>query len=150
MPGNGGGRWPLVWVLALITAGQGWLGDTSAQAATKAFVIDGVPQQLEDVSNQVSVLYRSFRLNRTLQTWNVEAVLVNRSDASVGGPLLLLVEQARGTSGPTEPDGWDDEIPPRPYYDLSGQAPGRRLAPDSATQPRTLALGYTVGANPAW
>lgn len=134
-----------LWVVLLL----GWLLTIPVTvAAEKLFVVQGVSVRLEDVSDQVAVLYQSMRFNRASNVWNVEVILTNRSSNDVGAPLVLQVEGATGTSGPIQPDGWDDSVPPRPHYDLSDRAPGWTLAASAATAARTLTLGYTAGATP--
>lgn len=117
-------------------------------ASEKSFVVQGVSVRLEDVSGQVAVFYQSMRFNRASNVWNVEVILTNRSSNDVAAPLVLQVEGATGTSGPIQPDGWDDSVPPKPHYELSNLAPGWRLAASAATGARTLTLGYTAGATP--
>jgi hypothetical protein len=128
-------------VIALVWMGCGM---ECVVAQDKSFVLGGTVVNLEDVSEHVGVVYRSMRFNRSLNEWNFEAFLTNGSARVVSGPIVLFVESASGAPGSMAPDGWDEELPPRPCYDLTGHAPGGRLNPGSVTRARTLALKYTA------
>jgi hypothetical protein len=61
----------LVWTLA-------WVAWTS-HCQERTFLLQGVSVQLEDATERVAVFFRSMRLNRALDAWNVEVTLSNRS-----------------------------------------------------------------------
>lgn len=115
-------------------------------AAEKAFTVSGANLTLEDVSSEVEVRYRSMRLNRAQNVWNVEALLTNRSSRVIQGPFVLFVENFTGTTGPQQADGSDDSTPARAFFDLSANAGDGALSPGEITLPRTLTLGVGTGA----
>jgi RHS repeat-associated protein len=116
-----------------------WSG--SIQAAQKSFILQNATLALEDVSTDVEVFYRSMRLNRALNVWNVEVTVTNRGARLLPAPIILLVDEYAGTSGVLHPDGTDDSTPGKAYFDLSGQL--TMVGPGHGTAPRTLSLGLT-------
>jgi RHS repeat-associated protein len=120
--------------------------DRSVQAAQKTFAVENATLTLEDVSGEVEVFYRSMRLNRALNVWNVEVTVTNRGARMLPAPVILLVDGYTGTSGVLDADGSDDSTPAKSYFDLTGPLAG--LAPGDGTMTRTLSLGFT-GTSPA-
>jgi RHS repeat-associated protein len=116
------------------------------QAAEKAFTLSGANLTLEEVSNDIEVRYRSMRLNRAQNVWNVEAVLTNKSSRVVQGPFVLSVEGFTGTTGPLQPDGLDNGTPAKAFFDFSAGVADGALSPGRLTLERTLTLGVGVGA----
>jgi RHS repeat-associated protein len=112
----------------------------------KTFTIQNIALTLEEVTGEVEVFFRSMRLNRALNVWNVEVTVTNRGTRLLPAPLVLLVDDFSGTSGVLNPDGTDDSTPAKAFFDLSGQSTA--LAPGTGTAPRTLSLGFS-GASPA-
>src|SRR6266480_1028731 len=115
-------------------------------AAEKAFTLGGAVLTLEDVSADVEVRYRSMRLNRAQNVWNVEALLTNRSSRVIQGPFVLLVDSFTGTSGPQQPDGTDDSAPAKAFYDFKASVADGTLSPGEVTAERALTLGVGTGA----
>jgi RHS repeat-associated protein len=115
-------------------------------AAEKAFTLSGVNLTLEDVSSEVEVRYRSMRLNRAQNVWNVEALLTNKSSRVIQGPFVLFVESFTGTTGPQQADGLDDSTPAKAFYDFSASVEDGALSPGEVTPERTLSLGVGTGA----
>lgn len=120
------------------------LGSVSAQTAT--FDLKGVSIELQEVTADTAVFFRSLRLNRALNQWNVEVTVSNRADRALSGPLVLLVESFRGTSGPLLVDGTLGGATPRAFYDLSSLTPSGELGAHQSTASRTLSLGFTTGS----
>jgi len=134
-----------------LAAGLLWSLSTTHAADTgeKVFRLNEVELTLAEVTPDTAVYFRSMRLNRALNVWNVEVTLSNRSDRLLNGPLVLLVDSHSGTPGPVGPDGLDDSQPPKGYYDLSARAGDGVLAPGETTEPRTLTLGRSGNTPPA-
>ena len=129
----------LVWTLA-------WVAWTS-HCQERTFLLQGVSVQLEDATERVAVFFRSMRLNRALDAWNVEVTLSNRSTQVLYGPLVLLVDGFSGTTGPQQADGTTDDG--KSFYDLSGLVQESGLGPGQLTTPRTLTLGRGAQGSPA-
>jgi RHS repeat-associated protein len=127
-------RWlPLLFLLAL-------LRPVDVQAQEKVFRLQGVDQALVNVSPETDVYFRSVRLNRALNVWNVEVTVSNKTSRTLSGPVVLLIESFQGTGGPVSPDGLDDSQPGKAFYELSvGSNPGA-LLPGRTTTVRTLTL----------
>ncbi|MCW5557119.1 MAG: Ig-like domain-containing protein, partial [Verrucomicrobiae bacterium] len=121
----------------------------AADAGEKVFRLNDVELRLAEVTPDTAVYFRSMRLNRALNVWNVEVTISNRSDRLLNGPLVLLVDSHTGTPGAVGADGLDDSQPPKAYYDLSAQAADGGLAPGESTGLRTLSLGRSGNAPPA-
>src|SRR5207245_87286 len=85
------------------------------------------------------------RYNRAANVWNFEVALTNRSARAFNGPFVLAIESFSGTTGPLQPDGFDNSAPPNPFYDLSGTVSNGVFSPGDRTAPRTLSLGFTNG-----
>ncbi|MBL9167132.1 MAG: Ig-like domain-containing protein [Verrucomicrobiales bacterium] len=120
------------------------LGSVSAQTAT--FDLKGVRIELQEITADTAVFFRSLRLNRALNQWNVEVTVSNRADRAVSGPLVLLVESFRGTSGPLLVDGTLPGATLQSFYDLSSFLPGSELGARQTTASRTLSLGFSSGS----
>lgn len=114
---------------------------------TRTFLLQGVSVELADATERVDVFYRSMRLNRAIDAWNVEVTLSNRSAQVLYGPLVLLVNEFSGTTGPQQADGTTDDG--KVFYDLSGTVPAGGLGPGQLTTPRTLTLGRSAKGSPA-
>lgn len=119
----------------------------TAHAQVRTFVLHGVSVQLEDATEQIAVFYRSMRLNRALDVWNVEVTLSNRSAQALSGPLVLLVDEYRGTTGPQQADGTVEGN--KSFYDLSDYVPLNELAPGNLSAPCTLTLGRSATGAPS-
>src|SRR5688572_994732 len=111
----------------------------------RIFTVDGIPLSFEDISASVDVYYRSMRLNRALNEWNVETLVSNKTTQAITGRLLFLVESSAGISGVLQPDGIDNG---QPFIDLSSRLNDNLLAPSSLSRSVTLRLGYTTGGVP--
>ncbi|MDH7501174.1 MAG: hypothetical protein QHJ82_00470 [Verrucomicrobiota bacterium] len=131
-------------MIGLIGALAGAAWTTHGQART--FLLQGVSVELEDATERVEVFYRSMRLNRALDAWNVEVTLSNRSSQALSGPLVLPVNEFSGTTGPQQADGTTDDG--KSFYDLSGLMPAVGLGPGQLTTPRTLTLGRSAKGSP--
>jgi RHS repeat-associated protein len=114
-------------------------------ADRRQFELDGVTLNLEEVSAQVDVYYKSMRYNRALQQWNVEVTLSNKGPQVLVGPMTLLVEGFSGTPGPIGTYGKSEG---KDFYDLTPQLTGFQLSPGQTSLARTLALGYQSGQTP--
>ncbi|MFO1460688.1 MAG: Ig-like domain-containing protein [Verrucomicrobiota bacterium] len=121
---------------------------TRAQAAEKAFRINDTDLVLAEVTSDADVYFRSMRLNRALNVWNVEMVVSNKSTRVLSGPIILLVDSVQGTSGLVGPDGVDDSQPAKAFLDLSGLVGNGSLSPGEVTTARTLTLGRTTAGSP--
>ena len=127
-----------------------WMGaDGSVRAAEKAFRINDTDLVLAEVTPDADVYFRSMRLNRALNVWNVELVVSNKSGRTLNGPLVLLVDSFQGTSGLVGPDGLDDSQPAKAYLDLSAAAGNGSLSPGEMTSSRTLTLGRSAAGSPS-
>ena len=112
---SAGSAWSLsrlAWVALL------WL-PAAVHSQEKSFDLAGVPFLLQDSTDQVDVYYKSVRFDYADEVWKVDVVVSNRSPESLPGPLVLLVDDFTGTTGPLEPDGVDDSSPAKAYYDLT-------------------------------
>ena len=118
----------------------------SVSARGETFVISGVALPLQEITTNTGVYFRSMRFNRALNQWNLEVTVSNRSPQAISGPLVLLVESFRGTTGPLLADGNLPGGAPRAFYDLSGFISNGELAPAQSTTPRTLSLGFSTGS----
>ena len=118
----------------------------TARSAEHEFRFGDSTLILSEATGQVDVYFQAMRFNRAAGVWNVEATVSNKSPVVLQGPLILLVDQFAGTTGPVVPDGLDTNSPPKGYYDLSGVVSGGGLMPGQRTSPRTLSLGFTNGA----
>ncbi|MBX3733953.1 MAG: Ig-like domain-containing protein [Verrucomicrobiae bacterium] len=134
-------------LLALVAAG--FWSDARAQSGEKVFRWNNAELTLAEVTPETAVYFRSMRLNRALDVWNVEVTVSNRSGRILNGPLVLLVDSYSGTPGPVGPDGLDDSQPSKAFFDLSGRTTDGTLAPGGVTAPRTLTLGRSGTAPPA-
>ncbi|HKS36826.1 MAG TPA: Ig-like domain-containing protein, partial [Verrucomicrobiae bacterium] len=114
-------------------------------AAEKAFTLGGANLTLEDVSSEVEVRYRSMRLNRAQNVWNVEALLTNKSSRIIQGPFVLFVESFTGTTGPQQADGADDSTPAKAFYEFTASVADGALSPGEGTPERTLTMGVGTG-----
>ncbi len=112
-----------------------------SQAAEKEFLLSGTRWRLEDVTAETVVQFQSLRTNRTMGVWNVWVSLTNTGTRDLYTPLVLSIDSYSGTTGPTDADGYDEEFPPKPFYNLSSLQPDSVLLPGHATQTRTLSLG---------
>ncbi|MBN9690461.1 MAG: Ig-like domain-containing protein [Verrucomicrobia bacterium] len=150
-PSGGIGRGPAwmsrlwVWLGLLLVL----LGAEGVQAADKTFQLKGSDLTLTDVTADVAVYYRSMRFNRALNVWNVEVALTNTAARTIQGPLILLVEDYRGTTGLRFFDGEDDSVPAKSFVDLSAEAGDGVLQSGEGTMPRTLTLGSSGSDPPA-
>lgn len=109
-----------------------------------AFPLNGTDITLAEATPDVAVFFRSMRLNRALNVWNVEVSVTNTSQRVLAGPLVLLVDGFTGTTGPELVEG--TIAGGKGFYDVSALAPGGSLAPGQGTSPRTLTLGRSVGS----
>ena len=96
--------------LALFLTASGWA------AAQTAVTLGGTRLVVQDVSADIHVHFRSMRLNRAQNVWNFEASLTNRGIRDIQGPFILVVESFSGAAGPLNPDGSDENSPPRPFF----------------------------------
>lgn len=132
-----------MWVLALaVLLGQ----NVSSLAAERTFQLGGQSMVLEDVSDQAPVYFRSMRLNRVLNVWNVEATVTNLGGAALNGPLVLLVESFTNTSGLLVADGSADG---KTFLDLSAQLGNGALSQGEGSVARTLTLGRSGTGAPS-
>lgn len=115
-------------------------------AGEKMFTLGGATLSLQDVSAEVEVRYQSMRLNRALNVWNVEARLTNPGNRTLQGPFLLLIDEFKNTTGPSETDGLDDSSPAKAFYDFTALIPNAALAQGETSSPRTLTIGVGTGA----
>ncbi|HKS38089.1 MAG TPA: Ig-like domain-containing protein, partial [Verrucomicrobiae bacterium] len=134
-------RWIAVPLVLLVVASN----FSPLFAADRAFTLSGVNLTLEDVSSEVEVRYRSMRLNRALNVWNVEVTLTNKGSRTFRGPFVVLIDSFAGTTGPQQTEGVDDSTPAKPIYDLSNWVPGETFVPGTNSLPRTLSLGFANG-----
>ncbi|MBN8247451.1 MAG: PEP-CTERM sorting domain-containing protein [Verrucomicrobia bacterium] len=138
--GRPGFRASALWMVA------GWIASVpgalqAADPAEKAFRLNEAEWTLAEVTPETAVYFRSMRLNRALNVWNVEVTISNRSDRVLGGPLVLLVDSQTGTPGPVGPDGLDDSQPRKAYYDWSAQTGDSALSPGEVSAPvRSLSM----------
>lgn len=118
----------------------------SLHAADRTFTLGGTNAVLQDASSEVDVYYSAMRFNRAQNAWNVDVTLSNKSALVLHGPVLLLVDSyGGGTTGPRQPDGWDDSVPALGWYDFSGALTFSVFSPGDRSSARTLTLGYTNG-----
>jgi len=71
----------------------------------QVFRLNGTDLTLAEATPDVAVYFRSMRLNRALNVWNVEVTVTNTSQRVLAGPLVLLVDGFTGTTGPQLVDG---------------------------------------------
>lgn len=139
------GRWlSLGWLLVL-----GLMAPMVTQAQDKTFRLNGQDLILTDVSADADVYFRTMRLNRALNVWNVEVTVSNKTVRPLIGPVVLLVDSFDGTSGPITPDGLDDSQPGKAFYDLNTGTVGGGLSPGKITVARTLTLGRSGSGSPS-
>ncbi len=138
-------RWRTLWLAALCLC----LGRELANGTTlKNLVINGNPVALVEVTNGLQVRFTAMRYNRAQNVWNVDVALVNTGTNPIFAPLVLLVSDFQGTTGLLNADGNDDDIPPKPFLDLSSRMTNAVLSPGTQTTPRTLSFGYTANMSP--
>lgn len=116
---------------------------STLSVSAKTFELRGVRVELEDVSAQVDVYYRSMRFNRAANLWNVEVLVSNKSSRAFSGPFLHYVAGFTNTTGPLQPDGLDGA---KPFFDLSATVPDGALDPGEVSLPYTLSLGVSSGS----
>ena len=109
----------------------------------KEFVVSGTTHELRDVTDQTEVFFRSMRLNRALNVWNVEVTVANLGDESLPAPIVVLVDSHAGNSAPLEPDGLDDSQPGKPFYDMTGYVSGSSLQANRASTARTISIAFS-------
>src|SRR5674476_112952 len=117
--------------------------DTVAHA--RAFVIDGLTIDLQEVTTNVDVYFTVMRFNRAASEWDVNVAVSNKVGQTLSGPLVLLVDSFTGTTGPLRTDGVSSN---QFFFDLSGELTQGGLAAGQESTPRTIALGFTAGAAP--
>src|SRR5262245_7470057 len=122
----------LSWLLALFSVTQ------SAALRGAEFELDGQRVELQDLTPQISVHYRSVRFNRPADAWLMEVFLRNDGAESVPSPLILMADSWSGSSGPTQTDDRTPNPAGKPYWNLSPQIPDGSLAPGLETVPRTI------------
>lgn len=123
------------------------LAAVSARAQEEqVFTLGGVEVTLVDVTPSASVYFKSMRLNRALNVWNVELLVSNRSTLNIEGPVVVLVDSFTGTTGLQGADGVAGGG--KSFIDLSAQISGRNLSPGETTSTRTLTLGRSETASP--
>ena len=111
-----------------------------------AFTLGDVPVTLVDVTPSAAVYFKSMRLNRALNVWNVEVLVSNRSAVTLAGPVVLLVDSYTGTTGLQGADG--SAAGGKSFLNLSAQVSGRGLVAHATTTARTLTLGRSGTASP--
>jgi hypothetical protein len=135
--------------------GSRWLslllvfGFTSTHAHAQeeqTFTLSGVEVTLIDVTPNTAVYFKSMRLNRALNVWNVEMLVSNRTAAAIEGPMVVVVESFAGTTGVQGADG--STAAGKSFIDLSGQITGRSLSSAETTSAKTLTLGRSGTASP--
>ncbi|MDB6038861.1 MAG: hypothetical protein JWM99_2702, partial [Verrucomicrobiales bacterium] len=121
-----------------------WLATlASPQAAeVRSFHINGAELALSDLSNETAVFFRSMRLNRAANVWNVEVVVSNAGPREIHGPLILSAESFQNMSGMLASDGTNSG---RAFVNLTSSLNLGILAPGHGTIPHTLSLGITSG-----
>lgn len=110
-------------------------------AVEKEFLLSGTRWRLPEVTGEVAVQFQAMRTNRASGGWNVSVHLVNRGTNDLHTPLVLSLDAYTGTTGPVDADGYDEDFPPKPFYNLSALQPDGVLLPGNSTLSRTLALG---------
>ncbi len=116
-----------------------------AAAYGHPFELGGVTVNLQDVTTNVDVYFTAMHYNRAANEWDVNVTVSNKTAQSESGPMVLLVDSFNGTSGPLRADGVSSN---QAYFDLSGQLPVGALLVGQQSSVRTIALGYTAGAEP--
>lgn len=140
---NGGTRGTR-WLSLLLVLG---FAPTQARAQEEqTFTLSGVEVTLIDVTPSTAVYFKSMRLNRALNVWNVEMLVSNRTETSIEGPLVVVIDSFTGTTGVQGADG--STSAGRSFIDLSAQISGRSLSPAGSTSARTLTLGRSGTASP--
>jgi hypothetical protein len=131
----------LPWLLCLVLCSVQVWGQEE-----RSFTLNEVSVRLVDVSPEADVYFRSMRLNRALNVWNVEVTVSNKVARPIPGPLVLLVQSFTNTTGPEEPDGDSEGAP---FFELTAYTLRGSLAPGEVTAPRTLTLGRSGSGSPA-
>src|SRR5580658_1009598 len=111
----------------------------------RPFQLGGVTVDLQDVSSNVDVYFTAMHYNRAANEWDVNVTVSNKTALSQSGPMVLVVDSFTGTSGPLRPDGVSSN---QAYFDLSAQLHNGALVAGQPSTARTIALGYTAGAEP--
>jgi len=133
------GRWLL---LVLLT----WLTPLAALAQDRTFRLNDTDLTLAEVTPEAAVYFRSMRLNRALNVWNVEVSVSNQTSRVLSGPVVLLFDGFTGTTGVQQPDGVTTDG--KGFLDLSAEAGDGALSPGEVTAPRTLTLGRSGTGSP--
>jgi hypothetical protein len=124
------------------------LGPGRVSAQTEAeFTLNNVPVTLAEVTPEADVYFRSLRLNRALNVWNVEVSVSNKVGRVLSGPVVLLIDGFGGTTGVQTPDGTTTDG--KGFLDLSALAGDGALSPGEVTAPRTLTLGRSGTSSPS-
>ncbi|MEO8428056.1 MAG: hypothetical protein ABI651_13175, partial [Verrucomicrobiota bacterium] len=134
--------------LAAIVALTSFLLRQPCHAAQRDFVLAGVKITLNDVSDQADVFFQSMRLNRSLNVWNVDVSVLNKSGQPLEGPLVLLVDSFTGTTGAQSPDGLADNQPAKAFFDFTRTLTNGKLLPGERSTKRPLVLGFQAGGSP--
>jgi RHS repeat-associated protein len=119
----------------------------AATASGRDFAFGGVTLDLQEITTNADVYYTAMRYNRAAAEWDVNVTVSNKTSQAFSGPLVLLIDSYTGTAGPLRADGVSGS---QSYFDLSGQLNQGILGPGSNTTSRTISMGYTAGASPAW
>ncbi|HSH17469.1 MAG TPA: PEP-CTERM sorting domain-containing protein, partial [Verrucomicrobiae bacterium] len=123
------------------------LGQLRVQAQTEAeFTLNNVTVTLAEVTPEADVYFRSLRLNRALNVWNVEVSVSNKVDRVLAGPVVVLIDGFSGTPGVQLLDGTTTEG--KGFLDLSAEAGDGALSPGEVSAPRTLTLGRSGTGSP--
>lgn len=123
------------------------LGPGRVHAQDRTFRLNDTDLTLAEVTPEADVYFRSMRLNRALNVWNVEVTVSNKVGRLLSGPVVLLVDAFSGTTGAQQPDGTTTDG--KGYFDLSALAGDGALNPGEVTVPRTLTLGRTASGSPS-
>jgi PKD repeat protein/pimeloyl-ACP methyl ester carboxylesterase len=122
-----------------------WTG-ANLRAAQKNFALKSGNFALEEISSEVHAQFRSMRLNRASNQWNVEVSLVNTGTNELRGPFVLLIDNSGGTPGIIGADGVDGSSPGKPFFDLTAVSTNGAIGAGGKTGARTLALAMSASA----
>lgn len=124
------------WIAILLCL---WTAALTARAQSRPFVLGGVEVELDDITADTAVHFRSVRPAIGRSGWFVDAVVSNRTSATFTGPFLLrFVTNAHTGSGIVGTSRDRDGIA---VLDVTAQVPDGALGPGALSRTTTLELG---------
>ena len=101
---------------------------------------------LDDVSNDVTILFSHETLDRVKQTFTADVYVQNTSDAAIGVPLKLRALRLSSEVGEPEFVNADEHRPgANAIFDLTALTPGETLKPGERTGAKKIVIHFRRG-----